>query len=138
MCDWALLLHANRGKVNEAYLADVLEKMGLMKQWKVFGCIVVDSLGLPVEEMPFYDAKYRKKAAKVLDLIMLEGNFGQENLKDYKRPKGYVSGKLYSFKRRCGRNLRVLRLFPKDAFRHIRKVFFGGIAVVVKEKVGRK
>lgn len=137
VCDWALLLHANRGKVNEAYLSDVLVKMGLMKQWQVFACLAVEVLGLPQEEMPFYDAKCRKLASRVLDLIMLEGNFGQENLKDYKRPEGYVAGKLYSFRKRSQRNLRVLRLFPKDALRQWWKVLFVGVAVVFSEKFAK-
>ena len=137
VCDWVMLLHANRGKVNEAYLSDVLVKMGLMKQWQVFACIAVDTLGLPVEEMPFYDARFRKLASKVLDLIMFEGNFGQENLKGYKRPKGYFAGKWYSFRHRFGRNLRVLRLFPFEAMRQIIKVFVCGIGVMFSDKFAK-
>ena len=137
ICDWVRLLHVNRGKVNEAYLSDVLVKMGLMKQWQVFACIAVDTLGLPAEEMPFYDAKFRKLASRVLELIMLEGNFGQENLKDYKRPKGYFAGKWYSFRKRCGRNLRVLRLFPIEAMRQIIKVFVCGIGVMFSDKFAK-
>lgn len=136
ICDWVLLLHHNYGKIDLQYLESVLNQMGLMKQWKVFGCIAVDVLGLPRKEMPFYDNQYQKLSVKVLDLIMLEGNFGKENLKGYKRPEGYVAGKWYSFRKRAKRNLRVLRLFPKDAFRHMRKVFFGGIAVMFNDKFG--
>ena len=137
ICDWVLLLNANKGNVDCDYLYDVLTKMGLMKQWKVFGVIAVDVLGLPVDCMPFYDESYRKLASKVLDLILLEGNFGQENLKGYNRPKGYVSGKLYSFKKRSQRNLRVLRLFPKEAMLHLIRVFTHGIAVMVEDKILR-
>ena len=137
VCDWALLLHANRGKVNEAYLSDVLVKMGLMKQWQVFGCVAVEVLGLPQDEMPFYDAKYSRLASKVLDLMLLEGNFGQENQKSYNRPKGYVAGKLYSFRKRSQRNLRVLCLFPKEALRQWWKVLFVGVAVVFDERFRR-
>ena len=87
--------------------------------------------------MPFYDAKFRKLASSVLKLIMLEGNFGQENLKDYKRPKGYVTGKLYSFRRRTGRNLRVMRLFPIEAMRQIIKVLICGIGVMFSDKFAK-
>lgn len=137
VCDWVMLLHANCGKVNEAYLSDVLVKMGLMKQWQVFGCLAVEVLGLPQDEMPFYDAKYSRLASKVLDLMLLEGNFGQENHKSYKRPKGYVAGKLYSFMKRSQRNLRVLRLFPKEALMQWWKVLFVGVAVVFSEKFAK-
>lgn len=134
ICDWALLLHHNHGKINITYLEDVLHKMGLMKQWKVFGYIAVHILGLPEEELPFYDKKYLKLSKKVLDLVMLEGNFGKENLKGYKRPKGYIAGKLYSLRHRVYRNLRVLTLFPKEAFRHIFRVYTHGVAVVLEDK----
>ena len=134
ICDWVRLLHVNKGRIDLDKLSSVLREMGLMKEWQVFGCIAVDTLGLPVEEMPFYDAKYRMKAEKVLALIMREGNFGQENLKGYNRPKGYVAGKWYSFKHRFGRNLRVLRLFPFEALQHISKVFVCGIGVMFSDK----
>lgn len=134
MCDWVRLLHANHGKINHDYLSDVLCKMNLMKEWKVFGYIAVNYLGLSVEEMPFYDARCKKKAEKVLNLIMLEGNFGKENLKNHIRPKGYVAGKLYSFRKRFERNLRVLRIFPMESLRHITKVFVCGIGVMFSEK----
>lgn len=134
LCDWGRLMHANHGKINLDYLSDVLGKMRLMKEWQVFGYIAVNTLGLPADEMPFYEPKYKKIADKVLELIMLEGNFGMENRKDYKRPKGYVAGKWYSFKRRFGRNLRVLSVFPMESLRHITKVFICGIGVMFSDK----
>lgn len=134
LCDWVRLMHANHGKINLDYLSDVLGKMRLMKEWQVFGYIAVNTLGLPADEMPFYDPKYKKTADKVLELIMLEGNFGMENRKDYKRPKGYVAGKWYSFKKRFGRNLRVLSIFPMESLRHITKVFICGIGVMFSDK----
>ena len=134
LCDWVRLMHANHGKINLDYLSDVLGKMRLMKEWQVFGYIAVNTLGLPADEMPFYEPKYKKTADKVLELIMLEGNFGMENRKDYKRPKGYVAGKWYSFKKRFGRNLRVLSIFPMESLRHITKVFICGIGVMFSDK----
>lgn len=137
LCDWVRLLHVNHGKINLDYLSDVLCKMKLMKEWKVFGYIAVNTLGLPADEMPFYDPKYKKAAVKVLELIMLEGNFGKENMKGYKRPKGYVAGKWYSFKKRFGRNFRVLRIFPKESMRHMAKVIFVGLAVMFNDKYAK-
>lgn len=137
LCDWVRLLHVNHGKINLDYLSDVLCKMKLMKEWQVFGYIAVNTLGLPADEMPFYDPKYKKAAVKVLELIMLEGNFGKENMKGYKRPKGYVAGKWYSFKKRFGRNLRVLRIFPMESLRHMAKVIFVGLAVMFNDKYAK-
>ena len=137
LCDWVRLMHANHGKINLGYLSDVLGKMRLMKEWQVFGYIAVNTLGLPADEMPFYEPKYKKTAEKVLELIMLEGNFGKENMKGYNRPKGYVAGKWYSFKKRFGRNLRVLRIFPKESMRHMAKVIFVGLAVMFNDKYAK-
>ncbi len=137
ICDWVRLLHVNHGKINLEYLSTVLCEMKLMKEWKVFGYIAVNTLGLPADEMPFYDLKYKKTAGKVLELVMLEGNFGHENLKGNKRPDGYIAGKWYSFKRRFGRNLRVLRIFPKESMRHMAKVICIGIAVMFNDKYSK-
>lgn len=137
ICDWVRLLHVNHGKINLDYLSNVLCEMKLMKEWKVFGYIAVNTLGLPVDEMPFYDPMYKNTAEKVLELIMLEGNFGKENLKGYKRPKGYVAGKWYSFKKRFSRNFRVLRIFPKESMRHMGKVIFIGLAVMFNDKYAK-
>lgn len=135
ICDWVMLLHASYGKIDLNNLSDMLARIKLMKEWKVFGCIAVEALGLPADEMPFYDTRYRRKASKVLDLILLEGNFGRENLKGYKRPKGYFSGKFYSFIRRFRRNLRVLCLFPAESIRHILKIIVCGISVMFYDKL---
>lgn len=137
MCDWVRLLHVNHGKINLDYLLDVLCKMKLMKEWKVFGYIAVNTLGLPADEMPFYDPKYKKVAEKVLELIMLEGNFGKENLKGYKRPKGYLAGKWYSFRKAFSRNLKVLQIFPAESIRYIVKSIIVGIAVVFNDKFSK-
>ena len=134
ICDWVRLLHVNHGKINLDYLSDVLCKMKLMKEWQVFAYIAVNTLGLPAEEMPFYDTNFEKKADEVLRLIVLEGNFGQENMKGYNRPKGYIAGKWYSFRKRFGRNLRVLRIFPMESLRYISKVFICGIGVMFSDK----
>lgn len=134
ICDWVRLLHVNHGKINWDYLSDVLCKMKLMKEWQVFGYVAVNTLGLPADEMPFYDPKYKKTADKVLELIMLEGNFGKENLRGHNRPKGYFAGKLYSFSKRFKRNFRVLRIFPLKSIRQITKVFVCGIGVMLSDK----
>lgn len=134
LCDWVRLLHVNHGHINLDYLSDVLCKMNLMEEWQVFGYIAVNTLGLPSDEMPFYDSKSKRKAEKVLDLIMLEGNFGKENLRGHKRPKGYFAGKLYSFSKRFKRNFRVLRIFPLKSIRQITKVFVCGIGVMLSDK----
>lgn len=138
ICDLCVLLHRFHGQIDYNYLRNVLERMGLMKQWKIFGSIAVDKLGLPVEEYPFYDKKYSRLKEKVFRLVMLEGNFGHENMKTHNRPNGYLRGKLYSLAFRAKRNMRVLFLFPKDSLRHIGRVINKGVWVVLVDIFGRK
>ena len=138
ICDLCVLLHRFHGQIDYNYLRNVLERMGLMKQWKIFGSIAVDKLGLPVEEYPFYDKKYSRLKEKVFRLVMLEGNFGHENMKTHNRPNGYLRGKLYSLAFRAKRNMRVLFLFPKDSLRHIGKVVDNGIRAVLIDIFGKK
>ena len=138
ICDLCVLLHRFHGQIDYNYLRNVLERMGLMKQWKIFGSIAVDKLGLPVEEYPFYDKKYSRLKEKVFRLVMLEGNFGHENMKTHNRPNGYLRGKLYSLAFRAKRNMRVLFLFPKDSLRHIGRVINKGVWVVLVDIFGKK
>ena len=138
ICDLCVLLHRFHGQIDYNYLQNVLERMGLLKQWKIFGSIAVDKLGLPVEEYPFYDKKYSRLKEKVFRLVMLEGNFGHENMKTHNRPNGYLRGKLYSLAFRAKRNMRVLFLFPKDSLRHIGKVVDKGIRAVLVDIFGKK
>ena len=138
ICDLCVLLHRFHGQIDHDYLQNVLERMGLLKQWKIFGSIAVDKLGLPVEEYPFYDKKYSRLKEKVFRLVMLEGNFGHENMKTHNRPNGYLRGKLYSLAFRAKRNMRVLFLFPKDSLRHIGRVINKGVWVVLVDIFGKK
>ena len=75
LCDWTLLLHSLYGVLDLDELKSYLERLDLMKPWKTFGCIAVLSLGLPKEEMPFFDPSFEKKALKVLGYVWNEGNF---------------------------------------------------------------
>ena len=115
VCDLVTYLHSRSSAIDKVYLHKVLTDMKLVKPWQTFGCIAVDVLGLPEEEYPFYDPRYRKKALKVLKVIMSEGNFGKEYLKTFNRPKGFLRGKLYSFAMHSKRNLRLFKMFPKEA-----------------------
>ena len=79
LCDLARLLWTHRNSINRPLLKQRLEKMGVMTEWKAFGYILVEVLGLQKEAMPFYDNGYKNKAARVLSLIMESGNFGHNN-----------------------------------------------------------
>ncbi len=73
--DVALALHAYHGQLDLDKLQRWIDAMHLMKPWQAFGWLMVNILGLPEAEMPFYDARCKRTAHKLLRLIMETGNF---------------------------------------------------------------
>ena len=116
ICDWTMFLHQRGNNVDKEYLRRVLTDMKLMIPWKVIGCISVDILGLPSEVFPFYEAKYRKMACKVLQRIMVVGDMGRETefVRTYDR--GYLYEKLISLNCYVKRFNSLVLLFPRHAF----------------------
>lgn len=79
ICDWRMTLHNFYGKYDVDELYDLLGRFRLRRQWVAFGGILVDYLGLPAEEMPFYKKSY--KSRKILKVIFRDGNFGRNKVK---------------------------------------------------------
>lgn len=118
ICDWMLFLHSRKGKINLEYIEKLLDEMGLTVPWQVFGCIAVDSLGLPAEEFPFYCPSYGKRAEKVLRRILHEGNFGHERtFFSRKRSNVYIFRKTGSFILHILRNIGMLSVFPAETIK---------------------
>ncbi len=92
ICDWCRLLWTYRNELDKDLLGIRLREMGLMSEWKVFGAMAVDSLGLPRYAMPFYDAAFRMKGAIALKRVMKSGNFGHNNDLSY---RARYTGKSY-------------------------------------------
>lgn len=114
LCDWVMLLHAHRDRIDRTELERCLRRFRLWNAWRKFGPVAVDHLGLPPREFPFYDPCLRPGAKKILDIILHEGNFGKHAPERTQRPDGYWCGKLHSFRRYQRRLLTLLPLAPKD------------------------
>ena len=131
--DLAMFLHSRAGKLDLDYLKNLLSKMKLMIPWKTFGCIAVDMLGLPADEYPFYEPRFRDKSLKVLRRILSEGNFGQQTSFFRKHTRGYLYEKIFSFKCHIVRFWGMLTIFP---FHATMQVFFSikiGFSAVLKD-----
>lgn len=75
MCDWAVMLHHYRNDIDQDELKTILKRLGMLKAYRVFGCILVDKLGLM--EFPITIEDYdRKWTDKILADIFKGGNFG--------------------------------------------------------------
>lgn len=59
ICDWCRLLYTYKNSLNYGLLESRIRKMGLMSEWKAFASLAVDTLGMPVELMPFYDVRFK-------------------------------------------------------------------------------
>lgn len=115
VCDWTMFLHSRAGKLDFTYLSQLLSEMKLMGPWQTFGCIVVNFLGLPKEEFPFYDSNFNKRSQKVLNRILKEGNFGRQTAFVRKHTRGYLYEKLFSLKCHIVRFMGMFMTFPRHS-----------------------
>ncbi|MCQ2151012.1 MAG: nucleotidyltransferase family protein [Bacteroidales bacterium] len=115
ICDWTMFLHSRIKHIDIDKLCSMLNTLHLKKVWQVFGCISVDTLGLPVEEMPFYCPKKRRKARMVIKLIFELGNFGKIYKSSRNPNDGIWLRKIKSFLHASIHYLRILPIFPRYA-----------------------
>lgn len=138
LCDWMLFLHARKDEIDREKLMRILEDMDLMGPWQAFGCVLVEKLGMPAEEFPFYDGRRGKKVRKIVDRILIEGNFGHEREFFKNRSgEGYFRRKLKSICLHSARSFHLFFMFPSHVSRQYWAVLRSGVAAVWKDKVGR-
>lgn len=77
MCDWCRLLWTYKNSLNYRVLENRIRKAGLHSEWKAFGALAVEYLGMPVEAMLLYseDKKWSKKAEKIVAFILKGGKW---------------------------------------------------------------
>ena len=117
LCDWMMFLHKNADRIDKEYLHTILTGLDMMKPWQTFGALLVEYLGMPVEEFPFYTPKV--KTAKVLDFIFADGNFGKNSWYYKSTSRFFLIKKLKSFGWHLFRGAKMLTIFPKQEFRHL-------------------
>ena len=128
LADVAMTLHAYHGQLDLDKLHQWLISMRLMRPWQTFGYLLVDCLGLPQAELPFYDATCGRRAQKLYSQIMKEGNFKRANGFKRKKPKGRLWHKAHAFIGIFVDFFHRVGVFPAEAFREWRtaiRVSFG-------------
>ncbi len=118
MCDWAVLINHLDNKD--------IELVGYKKGWQVMAGFLVEYLGVEADKIPHFKEVNSKKNRIVLDLILEGGNFGHQLIS--KRPNGYWSGKIYSFRRQITRWPHLASISFADTanylvFKKIKEVF---------------
>ncbi len=114
MCDWCRLLYTYRESLNYGLLESRIKRAGLMSEWKAFGALAVEYLGMPVEAMPLYskNEKWSRKAEKIVDFI-LKGDQWQR-FKD---------------------TFRVGSIFPLNTLRFLPGIILGVNWLKIKERI---
>ena len=132
ICDWCRLLWAYRTKLNHRLLESRLKRAGLMTEWKTFGAMAVEYLGMPSEAMPFYDSSFTKRGKRVMKFVMEVGNFGHNRDNSYFERYPYIIRKTVSLGRRVGDIYRHARIFPLDSFRFFPSIVFNGVRSAIR------
>ena len=97
ICDWCRLLWTYRSEIDVEKLEGRLRRAGLMTAWKAFGALAVFYLGLP-----FTVERYRQKADRIMEFVLMSGNFGHNRDHSYFEKYPYLVRKCVSFGRRVG------------------------------------
>lgn len=77
VCDWCRLLWTYKDSIDSKLLERRIKRAGLKSEWKAFGMLSVDFLGMPMEAIPLYskDEKWSRKAEKIVDFILKGGEW---------------------------------------------------------------
>ena len=135
-CDWMMFLHVRKDEIDLVKLRQIIVDMDLMTPWQAFGCVLVDKLGMPEDEFPFYDARKGNKVSKILRHVFEEGNFGKERemYKD-RSGEGYFAGKMKSLYFHFSRSVLLFFIFPSHTLRQFWYTFQVGLRAVWKDKL---
>lgn len=77
VCDIAILLHAIRDVLDRERLKEMLTKLHMMEVWQLVMYILVQHLGLPHDEAPFYTERCKERAELLFKRILKEGSSRQ-------------------------------------------------------------
>jgi hypothetical protein len=127
VCDWCRLLWTCRESLDLRQVEERLRKAGIIREWKAFASLAVDTLGMPVEAMPLYDSRFKVKGSRILKLVLETGNFGHNKDLSYRTRYKGVRYKLVSLWRRFCDFVRFTFIFPLDAPRFFMGYLLGKI-----------
>lgn len=141
--DVAMTLHAyldsqrspTASTFDVAKLHKWITEMHLMEPWQVFGWLMVNCLGLPKEELPFYDDSCRRKAERLYTRVMAEGNFRRHSHFKLRKPTGRVQKKTHSFVGIFVDFFHLAHIFPKSAFRGLKTALKSGFSKNFQKKM---
>lgn len=127
ICDWCRLLWTYKDSLNLGLLESRIKKAGLMSEWKAFASLAVNTLGMPKDAMPFYDARFHSKIEKVLQRVLKSGNMGHNNDLSYRAKYTGMKYKAVAMWRRICDFASLVPVFPLDAPRFFVRYVVGKV-----------
>ena len=139
ICDWCRLLYTYKDTLNHELLESRIKKAGLMTEWKAFGALAVKYLGMNPEYVPFMGSMFNvqcsmlfKKADRIMEFVMMSGNFGHNRDMSYYSKYPYLMRKCISMGRRISDLFRHARIFPMDSLLFSFSIINNGIRSAVR------
>lgn len=134
ICDWCRLLWYYRNSINQELLAQRIDKLNLLAEWRAFGALGVYYLGMPEEAMPLFSKKKKfvKKSDILCNLILQYGNFGQNRDMSYYKRYPYLIAKGISALQRASDLIKHSLVFPYGSFRFFPYMAFNGLRSLVR------
>ena len=127
ICDWCRILWTYGESLNRGLLESRIKKAGLMTEWKAFGSLAVDSLGMEENAMPLYDPRFKAKGKRVLKRVLKSGNFGHNKDLSYRSKYSGLSYKMVAMWRRFVDFASLMPVFPFDAPKFYLTYMFGKV-----------
>ncbi len=134
LCDLTMALHSGRGRIDEQKLSERLKSMKLETEWKTLVAFLVEYLGLPEQEAPFFDKTYCSKTHRVWKNLRNTGNFGRGKPRRYGAKSPYLLRKSESFIRYISNLPDRVLLFPGNSLKTFRRFFSRGLKAVSQGK----
>ena len=138
ICDWCRLLWAFRESIDVPLLERRLKKMKLFDQWRGFGALAVDYLGMPQEVMPLYspNKEWSRKANKICSFVLEVGNFGHNIDSSYYAKYPLLVRKTISMWKRISALIRHATIFPWHTSRFLPHVIYTGLEATIENGTG--
>ncbi|MBO7562384.1 MAG: nucleotidyltransferase family protein [Bacteroidales bacterium] len=141
--DLSRILHVYRDEIDRGFLETELKRLGLMDEWNAFATLMVNYLGAPAEDIPFFpvhtsacnnSTKWNRKAKKILSYILSTGNMGKNRDLSYRKKSPYLIKKTVTLWFIISNAVRLGSIFPKDTA----MISFKGLASGLKDLAEHK
>lgn len=150
ICDWCRLLWTYKDSLNYRLLESRIKEMGLMTEWRAFGALAIECLGMPKGSMPFLNVNddlnarsamplglsknLKKKADRIMEFLMETGNFGYNRDTSYFQKRPYVVRKAISLRQHTLDGIHHFKVFPLDSLRIWCRILRAGFKAVIERR----